>query len=507
MLDNIPYVKLPANRHVLAEADSASQSPQLADVQIIPFVMMRMAQVVFGSGPAELAGPRSSSPAGPYRSFTHVALPTDQLPFKITIGSVPFVSGEGKVATAINAPDTASGVIPAEAVSTSPVDWSAPARVTIGESLLTTGHVVEAAPTNEGAIRWDVQSALMLSENRMPPMVCQNLSSLEVGYAAAREAGFQRDQMHIQGLDAVASEAMWVLAPVGGIEADQPTRVGAVEFIDGPSGLQMLRRFNPAIDSSLTGSFAAAPAFARVAVVASLIYDAEQEGTAMIDTAAAWLTVRVRYAWSHLPDGRPQHYTRGDTRVEIARQDGLCVIAIDGDRRWWRGTTMGPTSQAITLSRSSPWADPPMPNAVAEPERDALLAIHRAAHERDPVQRVAAFWEAAEFYVGGRGSRKLFEAEDIATVVARATAGASDDHATRITQLLEGLLNSESLMTKLKRVLAEDGVPVTADDLAVLRRLRKQRNRAVHGAAAAPAHADLDQAIAFISRAMVIRCR
>jgi hypothetical protein len=163
-------------------------------------------------GPGGARRAEESSPAGPYRSFTHVALPTDQPPFKITIGSVPFVSGEGKVATAINAPDTASGVIPAEAVSTSPVDWSAPARVTIGESLLTTGHVVEAAPTNEGAIRWDVQSALMLSENRMPPMLCQNLSSLEVAYAAAREAGFQRDQMHIQGLDAVASEAMWVLA-------------------------------------------------------------------------------------------------------------------------------------------------------------------------------------------------------------------------------------------------------------------------------------------------------
>ena len=121
------------------------------------------------------------------------------------------------------------------------------------------------------------------------------------------------------------------------------------------------------------------------------------------------------------------------------------------------------------------------------------------------MQRVAAFWEAVEFYVGGQASQNLFEPDDIAAAVERATLGVSAIQAKRIRALLGNLLNSESLMAKFYRALDEDRVPVTTDDRALLRRLRKQRNRAVHGAEAAPRHADLDQALAFLSRAVVMR--
>ena len=428
-----------------------------------------------------------------------------QPPFTITIGSTAFVCSEGRITTAINAPDVATGLIGGDHTPVSPVDWAAPARVTIGDSLLTSGHVVEAVPTAEGGIHWEAQSALMLSENRMPPMVLQNLAPSEVVYAAAREAGFKRDQMRISGLDDIASEAMWVLAPIRGVEVDHITRVGPVEFLDQSSGMEVLRGFNPPLDRSLIVSFEAAQAVARVAVVGSLMYDVEQDGTRLLDTAAAWLTTRVRYAWSHLPDGMPQHYRRNDTRVEIARDDGVCVISIDGARRWWRGTVIGSGNQAITLSPSSSWAEPALPDRLSQADRDALLAIHRAVRERDAVQRVAAFWEAVEFYVGGLASKRLFGPEEIAAIVERSTVGVSDAQAKRITELLGSLLNSESLMTKFNRALEQDGVPVTSDDRAVLRRLRTQRNRAVHGAETAPTHADLDQAVAFLSRAVIMR--
>ena len=148
---------------------------------------------------------------------------------------------------------------------------------------------------------------------------------------------------------------------------------------------------------------------------------------------------------------------------------------------------------------------PPMPADVPEPDRAALLAIQRASMEGDPVQRVAAFWDAVEFYVGKRGSRKLFDDDEISTIVDRATSDLPDEKANRVRRLLEDLLNNQSLMTRLQQVLAEDQVPLTNADRALLRKLRRQRNRVAHGGRAMPAHADLDRAVAMISRAMVIR--
>ena len=229
------------------------------------------------------------------------------------------------------------------------------------------------------------------------------------------------------------------------------------------------------------------------------------KGFALSTPPAAWLTARVRYSWSELPAGSLQPYTRTNTRVEIARESGVCVIAVDGARRWWRGTDLGPSADTLTLDGNSTWTLPPMPTEVSEPDRDALLAIQRASAERDPIQRVAAFWDAIEFYVGNRGNRELFDADEISAIVDRSISGLPDEKATRVQRRLENLVNNESLMTRLRRVLDEHSVPLSDDDLVLLRRLRRQRNRVVHGGRAAPSHDDLDQAIAIISRAMVIR--
>ena len=67
-----------------------------------------------------------------------------------------------------------------------------------------------------------------------------------------------------------------------------------------------MTRFDPPLDTPLISGFSSADAFARVAVVAALVYDAEREGASLIDSAAAWLTARVRYAWSELPPGSLQ---------------------------------------------------------------------------------------------------------------------------------------------------------------------------------------------------------
>jgi hypothetical protein len=423
----------------------------------------------------------------------------------VTVGAVSFSCPDGRVVTSINAPDAASGTVTADDIARSPADWSAPARIAIESSVVTSGEVVEAIPRDDGGVAVTVRSALALTESLMPPMVCQNLRASEIVYAAARSAGFAPADTRIDGLDDLPTEPIWVLVPIDGLRVARPVRVGIVEFVDAPTGHEMLQRFDPPLEAEVLDALAAAPAFARVAVAARLVYDAEEQGLPIIDTAAAWLTTRLRYAWSHLPDGQLHRYVRSATRVAVERQDGVCVLAVQGARRWWRGTTVARATGTVTLDIDGTWLAPSMPTEVAESDRHALLAVQRAATASDPVQRVSALWEAIEFYVSDRGRHELFSPDEIAAVARDATANVTDEQAARVRDVLGTFLNQRSIIARLQHVLVDDDVPVTADDLALLRRLRRQRNRAVHGAAATPTHTDIDRAVAFISRAVTTR--
>ena len=114
----------------------------------------------------------------------------------------------------------------------------------------------------------------------------------------------------------------------------------------------------------------------------------------------------------------------------------------------------------------------------------------------DPVQRVAAFWESVEFYVGDRGPEAQFADDEIAAIVERAASGLESDKAARVGNVLRQWVNVFSITARLHHVLAEEDVPVTADDYALLRRLRRHRNKAVHGSRAAPEQDDIDRAVA-----------
>lgn len=431
--------------------------------------------------------------------------PPDAAAFTISIGPTSFECHDGRFTSAINEPDTASGTVAALDIERSRVDWVTPATAAIGSDLLTTGTIVDAIPGSDGSVAVSLRSALMLSEGLMPPMVCQNLRPSEIVYAAAREAGFTAGNLRIQGLQDLQYEPLWVLAPVDGLRVDDPVRIGVVEFVGGATGREMLRRFTPPLDERFGEPLAAVATFARVAVATQHLYDAEHEGLTIIDTAAAWLTARLRYAWSHTPDGRPQHYERAPTRVTVERRDGVGVLAVDGARRWWRQTTVERGSGNVRLRAGAPWTEPAMPPEVAPGDRQALLALHRAATASDPVQRVAALWEAVEFYVGNRGPRAQFTAEDVAAIVERASAGLAGAKSARVENLLRQSLNHFPIRARLEHVLNEDRVPFTADDLDLLARLRKDRNRALHGATAAPTHDDIDRALALMSRAITTR--
>lgn len=431
--------------------------------------------------------------------------PPDVPPFTIAIGPASFECQDGRFASAGNEPETASGTVAAEDMARSPVDWAAQATVAIGNDVLTRAGVVEALPRSDGGVAVSLRSALALSESLMPPMVCQNLTPSEIVYAAARAAGLGVGDVRIEGLEDLPIEPLWVMTPVAGVRVDRPVRVGVVEFVEGAVGREMLQRFSPRLDTQFSEPLAAASTFARVTVAERLLYDAEEEGLAIIETAAAWLTTRLRYSWSHAPDGRVKHYERASTRVTVERRDGVGVLAVQGPRRWWRGMTVERGSGEVTLRPGSRWTEPAMPAEVTLGDRQTLLALQRAATTTDPVQRVAALWEAVEFYVGNRGPEAQFTADEVAAIVDRKSSGLAGNKALRVEKVLRQSLNHFPIRARLEHVLAEDGVPIMAEDLDLLGRLRKDRNRALHGATAAPPHDAIDRAVALMSRAITTR--
>ena len=202
---------------------------------------------------------------------------TEDARFRITVWSVSFDVVDGRSSSAIGEPDTAGGTVPAADMESAPTDWSAPAEASIGDFTVTSGKVTEALPDDDGDVVLAIRSALMLSEVLMPPMVLQNLTQQEHVYAAARSAGFATNNINIDGLDEVPTEPMWVLAPLAGVEVERAVRVGIVELVPAATGREMLQRFAPALEPMFTDHLGTVSAFARVAVVATTLYDAEHE--------------------------------------------------------------------------------------------------------------------------------------------------------------------------------------------------------------------------------------
>ena len=428
--------------------------------------------------------------------------------FTITVGERTFMSSGGRLTTEINKPDNASGTVGADDLSECGTDWAGPAHVTIDNNDVMHGRIIEAKPEG-GDVALSVQSATMLSESLLPPMVVQQIDAREVVYLVAREAGFEPEDINIDGLaEAVAFEPLWVVTPLRGLAVRQTVKVGVVELMTGDAGREMLLRFRPPLQTQFADPLEDVGAFARVAVPAKFMCEAEREGLSLIDDTAGWLTTRLRYSWSHAPDGRLELYERAATLTSVERLPGVAVFSVAGTgRRWWRDTAVAKPERDLELSSDSRWLTPAMPMQVSLGDRQALLALQRAITTRDPVQRVAALWEAIEFYLGDRGPEPKFSDDEIAAAIERASDGMAEAKSERVGNVLRQWLNSQSPQVRLEHVMAEEGVPFTDEDTRRIRQLRRARNRALHGAESTPRHDELDQAIGLMSRAMTTRWR
>jgi hypothetical protein len=427
--------------------------------------------------------------------------------FTITVGEETFVCSDGRFVSELNKPDTASGTVAANDLAAREVDWSGRARVAIENDEMTQGRIIEARPQEDGSVALSLSGGTMMNEGLLPPMVVQQLDRREVVYLAARDAGFAVEKINIEGLaEAAEFEPLWVLAPMRGLTVRQAVNVGVVELMDGDTGREMLRRLSPPLEPQFAEPLADVDAFARVAVPAKYLYDAEQEGLSLIDDAAAWLTTRLRYSWSHMPDGVLELYERAATLVVVERLPGVAVFRVEsGGRRWWRDTTVHEHERDVELAPDTRWLGPAMPMQVSPGDRQALLALQRAITARDPVQRVAALWDAIEFYLGDCSPAPGFTDKEIKAAVKRASEGLTAAQADRVGIVLRQWLNLWSPTARLEHALRVEGVPCSDEDMRRIKSLRGVRNRAVHGAEAAAAHDEIDQAVGLMSRAISTR--
>ena len=155
--------------------------------------------------------------------------------FAITVGGRTFICSGGRLTTQINEPDNASGKVGAHDLAERGADWAGPVHVTIDNEDVMHGRIIEARP-EDGDVALSVRGATMLSESLLPPMLVQQIDAREVFYLAARKAGFEPEDINIDGLpDALAFEPLWVLAPVRGLRMREAVKVGVVELVTGDS--------------------------------------------------------------------------------------------------------------------------------------------------------------------------------------------------------------------------------------------------------------------------------
>ena len=92
---------------------------------------------------------------------------------------------------------------------------------------------------------------------------------------------------------------------------------------------------------------------------------------------------------------------------------------------------------------------------------------------------------------------------DIASAVSK--VGLNNGQRERFAEVL-GLANEPPLMTRFRAALVSDGVPFTEEEVQALGRLRRSRNKALHGdTRLPPAAEDLDLGKALVNRMLCFR--
>ena len=430
--------------------------------------------------------------------------PGDQaLTLYLRIGEGRFPLTGGTLTSSIRELSHAQIKVNADELAAGDADYLLPVEIgpAVGDPVQE-GSVLTAEPEGDDvSIR--IRTGVSLTETLAPDGDAQEVHHTELVYAMARGAGFPPEKIVIQDLDKILPEAIEVAVPLIGVEVEREVSIGLVKLAPPQAGSEIISRFHPS--PSLADEFRSGLTVARFHATKPLLYDAEQEALGHIQTAVSWLTVRANYGRPTLPEGDLVRFDRANA---IARPRQLPVIAVIGlmtGRRWLRRPPGVRVESRVVFDARSRLDYPQVPADLPASDANALSAARRAITPGDSALRTHALWEAFEFYVAQRPSTRLFTKADREGILAASEESLSDQQLTRLGQVVNGPLNELPLMDKLLAALSDEGIVLTGADRAVLARLRKVRNRTMHGRPAEGVDDDLEHGCSILARALVTR--
>jgi hypothetical protein len=365
--------------------------------------------------------------------------------------------------------------------------------------------VVQRGMVEDRKISLDCEGAASLTEHMAGGMVAANIRPADLIESMIAQSGWEGELRLSEEAGESREEEFEVIVPlregisVGSITIIPASAVGtAVAALgldtDGETGVELAAEFH-------RGS-----AYAVARATTDKPHLAEDKGLAEIDTAIAWVVVRGRYGLAKLPDGTPQEFSRQERLHGPRRGSVVLVRGVDTARQWLRRPDQTRNEQESELSGQSSLALPRLPSGLAVGDRQALLSLRAAATETDPFAQVQALWQAIESYVAGTRCRPLFDPEDLETIQDALPNGLTELQRDRLGRAIAGL-NDPPLRVKLDQRIRQEGVPVTEDELGLLKRLRDARNAAVHGNSREkpPSRDEVHHGIAVVSRMLVYR--
>ena len=427
----------------------------------------------------------------------------DRLALYLRIGEGRFPLTGGTLTSSIRELSHAQIKVSADELAAGDADYLLPVQIgpAVGDPAQD-GSVLTAEPEGKDvSIR--IRTGVSLTETLAPDGDAQDVHHTELVYAMARGAGFPPENIVIQDLDKILPEAIEVAVPLVGVEVEREVSIGLVNLAPPEAAKDIISRFHPS--PTLGDEFISGLTVARFYTTKPLLYDAEEEGLGHIQTALSWLVVRANYGRPTLPDGDLVRFDRANA---IARPRQLPVIAVTGlttGRRWLRRPPGARIESRIVFDAGSRLDDPQVPADLPASDANALSAARRAIVPGDIALRTHALWEAFEFYVAQRPSAHLFTKTDRGAILAASKGSLSEEQFARLGQVVYGPLNELPLLEKLVATLSEEGIVLAGTDLAVLARLRKVRNKTMHGRPTEGVANDLEHGCSILTRALVTR--
>jgi len=439
----------------------------------------------------------SSTPADPYGLVDSAS---DIRPI-VFFGDVDVSSAMLGIQTknAVNTMASANVQFDALAPVLADVDFTSEVTIARGDrdaGRVFTGYAVEAI-VEDGFLKVECQGYPALHD---PPSGARisRTSAVDNIHTILREAGLPDSRLQLAGLDQLPIEVFEAVIPIDGLILSTRVALGEVVLLPNGSAEEHVLGLIDAPDNPLVGEFQAGRAFAVTYVTAARMYEAERAAIGRVDVAIAWANVRLRFAGAVTPAGELVDWNRARSKQLASRSD---LIALRGmlTNRCSLHKMAAPAVTELALTSEQNVSGQGLASDAGL--RGAIRAAARAISSPDPLTKITAISECLEFYVGSTDASFGFTKAE-RRALAKAAQGFTADKKARVGEII-GQLNQSSLMRKLRFQLANDGVPMTKEEMATLLRVRGQRNDVVHGRTDTVDQSDVQHAISLLARVMV----